>query len=120
MPEADYQGPAIKLLKSSQQKLPLAQLINMLIKMKYPILTWGFPLYLYKPPFSYVPSLSSLSPEAVLCPPGQILLLLFPFSLILYLLSLSLRPCLLSLWGKQFYVLRTWSWESWANIDLLQ
>lgn len=38
-------------------------------------------------------------------------LVTFPFSLILYLLALSLSPCLLSLLGKHIsFALRTWSW----------
>lgn len=34
-PEADYYGPAIKALTSSNQKPPLAHLINILIKIKH-------------------------------------------------------------------------------------
>lgn len=46
--------------------------------MKYLILTWSFPLYVYKL-FSYVPSLSLLYPEAVLCPlPSSLPLLSHP------------------------------------------
>lgn len=39
----------------------------------------------------------------------------FPFSLILSLLSWSFIPCPLLLWGKYIFVLRNWSWKSWAG-----
>lgn len=38
--EADFQGPVIKVLKSSNQKPPVAHPVNM---PNHLILTWGFP-----------------------------------------------------------------------------
>ena len=80
------------------------------IKIKHLILIQGFPLYLYKLPFSYVPSLSSLSPEAVLCPPGQIPL---PLSLapFLYPLSLPFVP----LGWINLICAENMVWGSWGN-----
>ena len=66
-PETDYQGPATKVLKSSNQESPLAHLITYSIRIKY----------LYKSLFSDVSCLSPLYPEAVLCPPGINTLLVF-------------------------------------------
>ena len=60
-PEADHQGPAIKVLKSSKQKPPLSHLINMPSKTEHLFLTRGFSVDLYRPPFSYVPRLSPVS-----------------------------------------------------------
>lgn len=75
-PEADNHGPALKVLKPRNQQPPLAYLINTPIKIKQPILA-----QVYKVPFSYMPSLSPLYPEAVLCLSPLQAKYHFPFSL---------------------------------------
>lgn len=65
-PKADYKVPAIKVLKSSNQKPPC--LTCLIWPIKYLILTQVSSLNLYTQPFSYRLCLSVLYPEAVLCP----------------------------------------------------
>lgn len=82
-----YQGPAIKS--------PLADLISLPVKHLIPIQVFSF--FLYKMPSSFGPCLSLLYPDAVLCPQRTNIpassLVPFPFSLILYFLSLSHILC---------------------------
>ena len=93
-PEADFQGPAIKVLNTAIESCLLATLINMpnLNQTLYP--NTGFSLLsLYTSTCLWS---TALYPEAVLCPSGANITPL-PYFFILCLPSLSLIPCPLSL-----------------------
>lgn len=116
-PETDHQGIAIKVLKSSNQKPPLTTLIKKPNYNLTPHPNTGFPLLLLytaihlwatsiqRQPFVLPRQLALPSPSLASLPSSS-------FSLVLYLLSLSLIPCPLYLWGKlNSFVLRAWSWS---------
>ena len=104
-----HRSPAIRTPLSH-----LSTLINMPVTTNQLILIQGFSFYLYKLTFGYGTHLSLLYLEAVFClsgtnnPYSSCFVLIFPFSLVFFFLSLSFSPCPFPLWGKSIYcVLKT-------------